>query len=193
LSRDEELASEVEHLLGVPSDVLEGVEPISPEPEIPLVALEDRLQIGGHQLGAGAIFAAGIPTQKHHLEVTTVRCRVCPSHEACEHQAPKPRSRREPHEAVGDQTVEHGEENEEALVETATLAGPLTESRERYSSPAHNLGVLLRHRTAHARPRRRRRQPNDIWLLGLADLRALHSQVRGFDVEGGASPTSTRA
>ena len=62
LSRDEELASEVEHLLGVPPDVLERIEPISPEPEIPVVALEDRLQIGRHQFSAGAIFARRDPS-----------------------------------------------------------------------------------------------------------------------------------
>jgi hypothetical protein len=59
LSPDENLVFQVEDLLGVPVDVLECIEPISPAPEVPVVAVKTVYGSGGTRSGAGVIDAPG--------------------------------------------------------------------------------------------------------------------------------------
>jgi len=66
------IVSEVEHLRRVPADVVECVEPVPPKPEVAVVPLEDGLQIGRHQLSAGAIFVGRIDTDEQHVEVAAI-------------------------------------------------------------------------------------------------------------------------
>jgi hypothetical protein len=144
LSPDEKLVSHVEDLLGVPPDVFECVEPISPELEVPVAAVENGLQVGRHQVAAGVILAPGIPAHEDQVEVLTVSCRVCLPCTTGDHQPPKPRSRRQPHQGVGEEAVKRGKADEQALVQAPALTRSFAERRARNAGPAQDLDVLVR-------------------------------------------------
>ena len=146
LSRDEKVVSQVEHLLGIEPEVVEGSEPIPPHPEVSVVAVEDRILVGRDQVGRGAVFGFGSQARKDQVEVPTVGRRVYPPHTAGEQQPPKSRPRRQPHHPVGEQTVKGGNADGQALIQGPALADSLTERREHDSDRAHDLHILLRHR-----------------------------------------------
>jgi hypothetical protein len=146
LSCDEKLWVRLEDLLGIPPDVVECIAPISRELEIPITAVEHCLQVGRHQVAAGAILARGIPTHKDRVVVPTVSGSVCLAYTTGDDQPPKPGSGRQPHEGVSEHAGKGGKADEQGLIEGAALSRPLTEGRERDSGAAHKLDVLFRHR-----------------------------------------------
>ena len=160
--RDEDLVSEVENLLGVPPDVLEGIEPISPELAHSVVAVENRLDVGGRQVGAGPIFASGVPARKNQFEVPSVSCCVCVPYSPRDQNPPKPRSRPQPREGVSEQAINAGKADGQALIQGPAQTCSFTERVKRDSDRAHHLDVLMRHCPSisrQARHQRTRAQP----------------------------------
>src|SRR5947208_5332328 len=115
-NRDQEFVSQIEELLRLQSEVLECVEPVSPELQVPVVAVEDRLQVGRRQVVAGPIFDSGIKAHEEDIEVSASSSRVSPHYTASEDQPPKPRSRRQPHPGLTEETEKTPKAKEQALV-----------------------------------------------------------------------------
>jgi hypothetical protein len=153
---DKEFVSQIEELLRLQPEVLECVEPVSPELEVPLMAVEDRLKVGRRQVVAGPIFDLGIKAHEENIEVSAIGCRVSPHYKASEHQPPKARSPRQSPPGLTEETEKAAKVNKQAVVQSPALDRSFTERRERDSYSPHDLDVLLRHRPRSISRRRRR-------------------------------------
>ena len=76
-SRDEkQVPAAVQDLLRLPPESRECIQPISPQPQVPVVTVENWLEVGRHEVYAGPIFDAGIEAEENHIEVSAVTRRV---------------------------------------------------------------------------------------------------------------------
>src|SRR5204863_480712 len=95
LNRDEKLVPEVEDLLRLQPEVLECIEPRSPHLSVPVMAVKNRILVGGYQIGSGVKFDGRIKPDEEEVEVSTVSRRVCPPYKTGKQEAPHLRSRQQ--------------------------------------------------------------------------------------------------
>jgi hypothetical protein len=98
------------------------------------MAVEDRLHVGRHQVAGGTIFTLRVPAHKDQVEVPTVGCWVRPLYTTGDDWPPKRSSRRQPHEGVGEQAVETGKADRQALIEAPASTRSFSEGTEGDSS-----------------------------------------------------------
>ena len=146
LSRDQDLVPKVQDFFGVPADVLERIPPITPQFAHPIVAVEGRIQVGGHQVSAWPILARGIPAREDRLVISAVGGSVDVLDAAGEDQSPEPRAWRRVHEAAGKKTGNRGKAHCKSLLGRPALACVYARGRQRDSDSAQALDLLLRHR-----------------------------------------------
>jgi hypothetical protein len=73
---EKQVPAAVQDLLRLPPESRECIQPISPQPQVPVVTVENWLQVGRHEIYAGPIFDAGIEAEENHIEVSAVTRRV---------------------------------------------------------------------------------------------------------------------
>ena len=116
----------------------------SKPPHIAVMPVHNRVHAGRQQITCGVIFDPGVNAQKLDVEVTTVSGRECTSCKAGQHQAPKPRSQRQPHPGIGEQAIKSGKTDDEALIQGPALTRSRAGKRDGVPNSAHD--ALLRHR-----------------------------------------------
>src|SRR5215211_3757218 len=112
------------------------------------MAVENRLDVGGRQVGAGPILASRVPARENQFEVPSVSCCVCVSYSPRHQKPPKTRPRRQPRDGISEPAVNTGKADGQAVIQGPTLTWSLAERIQRDSDRAHDLRVLLRHRVA---------------------------------------------
>jgi len=108
--------------------------------------MEGSLQVGRHQVGAGAILDFGREADEDDLEVAAVGRRVCQATLRAEYRPPESRCRREAADGVGRQTIDDGKADVQALIEAPAPTRSFTQRPKCDSNPGQALDLVLRHR-----------------------------------------------
>jgi hypothetical protein len=145
LGRDEKAVSQVEQFLRVEPDVLEALKQASPNLQVAVMPVVERIEVELPRL-AGPVLDARIKAGEEDIEVPAIRRRVSLPNNTHKHHSAQPRVPRQSRPPDKQQTGERREADQDPFIQGPVLPCCLAYGRE--SNTLQGIGLQLRQRVA---------------------------------------------